>query len=272
MGKNKSFNLSSMFATSNIMKIVVLLKVVPDTETRFQLNSDASDVVWDSSIEWVIGPYDEYAIEEAIKIKEKFGGEVVSVTIGRGNEEKSIRKAMAMGVDSGILINNADLANSDPISIAKALAETVKPLGADIIITGKMATDTADSFIGPALGELLSIPVIAEVSSLEVSESNLVATRDASGRKEKFESSFPVLITADKGLNEPRYPKLPMIMKAKKKPLEIKDTAGTEVTNNVTLTVVAFPPKKEAGELITGDPDTLVTKLVDGLQNKEKVI
>lgn len=272
MGKNKSFNLSSMFATSNIMKIVVLLKVVPDTETRFQLNSEASDVVWDSSIEWVIGPYDEYAIEEAIKIKEKFGGEVVSVTIGRGNEEKSIRKAMAMGVDSGILINNAELANSDPVSIAKALAETVKSLGADIIITGKMATDTADSFIGPALGELLSIPVITEVSSLEVSESNLVATRDASGRKEKFESSFPVLITADKGLNEPRYPKLPMIMKAKKKPLEIKDTAGTEVTNNVTLTAVAFPPKKEAGELITGDPDTLVTKLVDGLQNKEKVI
>lgn len=272
VGKNKSFNLSSLIATTNIMKIVVLLKVVPDTETRFQLNSELSDVVWDSSIEWIIGPYDEFAVEEAIKIKEKFGGEVVSVTIGRGNEEKSIRKAMAMGVDSGILINNAELADSDPVSIAKAIAETLKPIGADIILTGKMATDNPDSFIGPAVGELLSIPVITEVSSLEVSEAGVVATRDASGRKEKFESGFPVLITADKGLNEPRYPKLPMIMKAKKKLLEIKDSAGTEITKNVNLTAVSFPPKKEAGELITGDANTLVSKLVDGLQNKEKVI
>ncbi|MHA2029163.1 MAG: electron transfer flavoprotein subunit beta/FixA family protein, partial [Candidatus Kariarchaeaceae archaeon] len=240
VGKNKSFNLSSMIATLNIMKVVVLLKVVPDTETRFQLNSDSSDVVWDSSIEWIIGPYDEFAVEEAIKIKEKFGGEVISVTLGRGNEEKSIRKAMAMGVDSGILINNAELADSDPSSIARALAETVKPLSPDIILTGKVATDSADSFVGPALGELLSIPVITEVSSLDVTESNVVATRDAQGRKEKFEANFPVLITADKGLNEPRYPKLPMIMKAKKKQLEIKETAGTELTKNVKLTSVTF--------------------------------
>ena len=254
------------------MKIVVLLKVVPDTETRFQLNSDSTDVVWDSSIEWVIGPYDEYAIEEAIQIKEKLGGEVITVTIGRGNEEKSIRKAMAMGVDSGILINNPELADSDLVSIVKALAEIIKPLGADMIITGKTATDTGDSFIGSAVAELLNMPAITEISSLETTESGVVATRDASGRKEKFESNFPVLITADKGLNEPRYPKLPMIMKAKKKPLEIKENVGTEITKNVNLVSVSYPPKKEAGDLITGSPDELVTKLVDGLQNREKVI
>ncbi len=254
------------------MKIVVLLKVVPDTETKFQLNSDSSDVVWDSSIEWIIGPYDEYAIEEAIQIKEKLGGEVISVTIGRGNEEKSIRKAMAMGVDSGILINNAELADSDLISIAKAIAETVKPLSADMIITGKTATDTGDSFIGSAVAELLGIPAITEIASLETTETGVIATRDASGRKERFESNFPVLITADKGLNEPRYPKLPMIMKAKKKPLEIKDSSGTAITKNVKVVSVAYPPKKEAGDLITGSTDEIVGKLVDGLQNKEKVI
>lgn len=272
VGINKSFNLSSMISILNIMKIVVLLKVVPDTETRFQLNSDSSDVVWDSSIEWVIGPYDEYAIEEAIQIKEKLGGEVISVTIGRGNEEKSIRKAMAMGIDSGILINSPELADSDLISLAKALAEVIKPLGADLIITGKMATDSGDSFIGPAVAELLSIPSITEISSLETTENGVVATRDASGRKEKFESSFPVLLTADKGLNEPRYPKLPMIMKAKKKPLEIKESAGTEITKNVNLVSVSYPLKKDAGELITGTVDEIVGQLVDGLQNKEKVI
>lgn len=254
------------------MKIVVLMKVVPDTETRFQLNSEGNDVVWDSTMEWIIGPYDEYAVEEAIKIVETHGGEVTTITIGKGNEEKSIRKAMAMGVDKGILVVNEQLADSDPISIAHALADLTKPLEPDIIFTGKMATDSSDSFVGPAVAEILGYPSIAEVSGLEVSPDGLVATRDAAGRKEKFESKYPVVITADKGLNEPRYPKLPMIMKAKKKPLDKLDSVSTPVTKNVTQTKAEFPPKREAGELIKGTVDEIVGKLVDGLQNKEKVI
>lgn len=254
------------------MNIVVLLKIVPDTETRFQINQDSSDVVWDDTIEWVIGPYDEYAIEEAIRIKEKNDGKVITVTIGSGKEVKSIRKAMAMGVDEGILIENSDLANSDPISIAKAIAEIVKPLNPDVILTGRMATDSSDSFVGPAVAELLNIPVVSEISNLEINGNVAVATRDVSGRKEKFELNLPALFTADKGLNEPRYPKLPMIMKAKKKPLEKKSDAGTEITKMVNQINVAFPPKKEAGTKITGTPEEIVNVLVDGLVNKEKVI
>lgn len=254
------------------MKIIVLLKVVPDTETRFQINPEGTDVIYDSTIEWIIGPYDEYAIEEAIKTKEKLGGEVISVSIGNGNEEKSIRKAMAMGVDSGIVIQNADLASSDPVSIANALAKTIRPLNPDIIFCGKMATDSSDGFVGPAVAELLNIPSISEVSSLEVSENGVVASRDASGRKERYESTFPVLITTDKGLNEPRYPKLPMIMKAKKKSLEKKETSDTEIVKNVVQIKAEFPPQKQAGKLMKGSPDELVGELVDGLQNKDKVI
>ncbi|MCE7736140.1 MAG: electron transfer flavoprotein subunit beta/FixA family protein [Candidatus Heimdallarchaeota archaeon] len=254
------------------MKIVSLLKSVPDTETKFQINADGSDVEDDGTIEYIIGPYDEYAVEEAIKIKEKLGGEVISVTIGKGIEEKSIRKAMAMGVDSGILIESKELYGSDPLSIAKALKAVIEPIGADIILCGKIATDSSDSFIGPALAALLNIPVITEISSLEVTESGIVATRDASGRKEKFESGFPVLLTADKGLNEPRYPKLPMIMKAKKKPLDKKDSAGTEIRNFLTQVKVELPPTKGAGTKMTGTADELVSELVDGLVNKEKII
>ena len=254
------------------MKIVVLMKVTPDTETRFQLNNESTDVQWDPSIEYIIGPYDEYAVEEAIKIKEQHGGEVISVTIGQGNEEKSIRKSMAMGVDSGILINNQELMKSDPLSIARALAETIKPINPDIILTGKMATDSSDSFIGPAVADILNMPVVTEVSSLEISDDKVIAIRDASGRKEKFESNLPVLITADKGLNEPRYPKLTMIMKAKKKQLEKLDISPTEIRKNVVQTKVEFPPKKEAGSKITGTPDELVASLINGLVNKDKVI
>ncbi len=254
------------------MKVVCILKVVPDTETSFQINSDSTDVVWDDSIEYVINPYDEYAIEEAIQIKEKLGGEVISVTIGKGVEEKSIRKAMAMGVDRSILVVNDELYNSDPTSIAKAYAELIKPLEADLIVMGKIETDTSMAFIGPAVATLLNIPVIAEVSGLEVKEDSIVATRDAAGRKERFESKLPALLTVDKGINEPRYPKLPMIMKAKKKPLEKLDGVDVEIKKNLTQIKVEFPPKKGAGKKITGAVDDMVKELVDGLVNEAKVI
>lgn len=254
------------------MKIVCLLNVVPDTETRFQINSDSTDVVWDSSIGFIIDPYAEYAVEEAIKIKESIGADIISVTIGKGEEEKSIRKAMAMGVDSAVLINNPDLLNSDSLSIAKAYAEVIKPLGADIIFCGKIETDTSQSFVGPAVAALLNMPVITEISELEVTDSGIVAIRDASGRKEKFESKFPVVLTAEKGLNEPRYPKLPDIMKAKKKPLEKKDDAGTEIRNNVTQIKAEFPPSKGAGKKLEGSIDEIVGQLVDGLHNTDKMI
>lgn len=248
------------------------MKITPDTETRFQLNADGTDVVWDSSIEYIIGPYDEYAVEEAIRIKEKIGGEVILVTIWNGSKDKSFRKAMAMGADSAIFLKNEELMHSDSLSIARALAETIKPLNPDIIITGKVATDSSNAFIGPAVADILNMPVITEISNLEVSEDGIKATRDVAGRKEKFESKLPVVITTDKGLNEPRYPKLPMIMKAKKKSLEKRENSPTEIRKNVLQIKVEFPPKKEAGSKLTGTPDEIVSQLVDGLINIDKAI
>lgn len=247
------------------------MKVVPDTETRFQLNESQTDVVLDSGIEWIIGPYDEYGVEEGIQIKEKLGGEVISVTIGRGNEEKAIRKAMAMGVDEGILLEDETLLTADPLTYAKAMAELVKPLNPDIIFTGKMDTDTNDSSLGPAIAQLLNMPVITEVDTLEVSEGGVVAARSAAGRKEKFESKFPVVITADKGLNDPRYPKLPDIMKAKKKPLHRDKTVGVSDAGIMVQESVTFPAQKEGGEKIEGSADEVVSVLMEGLTKKEKI-
>ena len=259
------------------MKIVVMLKAVPDTETRFQIKEDGTDVVYDDSIEWIPSPYDEYALEAAIQTKEKLGGTVTLVTLGKGVESQVIRKALAMGADDAVLVNNADLADSDPLGIAKVLAKEVGALQPDLVFAGRLATDTADSFIGPAVGELLGMPVIAEISGLEAEEGRIVVTRDATQRKEKFEVTLPAIVTTDKGINEPRYPKLPDIMKAKKKKVDEKDgaeyleIAGRE-KRKVRQLSVEFPPKKSGGVIFKGDLDEAIEKLVDALHNKEKVI
>ncbi len=257
------------------MKIVVLLKVVPDTETRFEINADGTDVVYDDRIQWIISPYDEYALEEAIQTKEKLGGTVTILTIGKGNEQQVIRKALAMGADDSVLINNPDLMASDALGLAKIFSKELEVLGADLIFAGKVATDSNDGYVGAAVAELMGLPVVTEISDMEASEGSVIVTRDASGRKEKFELTLPAVVTVDKGINEPRYPKLPQIMKAKKKPLDEKDGAnyaGFAGTANakVKQVEVKFPPKKSGGQIFEGDD--AVDKLVDALINKEKVI
>ncbi|RMG33828.1 MAG: electron transfer flavoprotein beta subunit/FixA family protein [Methanobacteriota archaeon] len=259
------------------MKIVVMLKAVPDTETRFQIRDDGKDVVYDDSIEWIASPYDEYALEAAIQTKEKLGGTVTLLTLGKGVESQVIRKALAMGADDAVLVNNEALADSDPLGIAKVLAKELEALQPDLVFAGRLATDTADSFVGPAVGELLNMPVVAEISGLEVEEGKVVVTRDATARKEKFELTLPAIVTTDKGLNEPRYPKLPDIMKAKKKKVDEKDGAeylefaGTS-NRKVTQVKVEFPPAKKGGVIFKGDLDEAIEQLVDALHNKEKVI
>ncbi len=260
------------------MKIVVLLKAVPDTETRFKIREDETDVVYDDSIEWIASPYDEYGLEAGIQFKEKLDGtELTILTLGKGNESQVIRKALAMGADKASLINNEDLASSDPLGVAKVLAKELEELKPDLIIAGRLATDSSDSFVGPALAEIMKYSLVSEVSTIEnFDESHLVVLRDATGRKEKFEVKLPALITTDKGLNEPRYPKLPDIMKAKRKPLDEKDLAELSAISGVAnrkvkQVKVAFPPKKQGGEIFTGDLDEAVDKLVKALHDKEKV-
>jgi len=257
------------------MKIVVLMKVVPDTETRFEIREDGTDVVYDDRIQWIISPYDEYALEEAIQTKEKLGGTVTILTLGKGKEQQVIRKALAMGADDSVLINSADLMESDALGIARIFSKELEGTGADLIFAGKVATDSNDGYVGAAVAELMGIPVITEVSDMEVSESSVVVTREASGRKEKFEVTLPAIVTIDKGINEPRYPKLPQIMKAKRKPLDEKDGANYASVagsgnSKVKQIEVKFPPKKSGGEIFEGDD--AVDKLVDALMNKEKVV
>ena len=264
------------------MNIIVCLKQVPDTETQIKIGPDGKSIVEDD-IKWIINPYDEFGVEEALRIKEKFGGEVTVVGLGPKRVTESIRTALAMGADKGILINDPDLEGSDSLSIAKALAAAIKDLDFDIIFTGQRGVDNDNGLVGAALAEFLRIPQISVVVKVEVAEDGktLKAHRPVEGRSLVIESSLPVLITAQKGLNEPRYASLPGIMKAKKKPLEEKSLNDMgldpseygEGATKVKITELTPPPQREAGKIVEGEtPEQKAAELARLLREEAKVL
>lgn len=201
------------------MKIGVLVKIVPDTETKIKIKADSSGVET-SGINWIINPYDEYAIEEAVKLKESMGtGEVIAISAGpKEFDQKPIRKAMAMGVDRAVYISDDIFNIGDSFITAKALAKVLEQESFDIIFAGKQAVDYDHSQIPQMVASLLNIPCLSNISKFEFKENKALVERESEGgTKEKWEINTPCIIGATKGLNEPRYPALPKIMQAKKR-------------------------------------------------------
>ncbi|MCB0371226.1 MAG: electron transfer flavoprotein subunit beta/FixA family protein, partial [Bdellovibrionales bacterium] len=201
-------------------KIFVCVKQVPDTETKIKFLADGSGVD-PQGVKWILNPYDEYAVEEAVKFKEKNpGSQVTVITLGpKPRAAEVLRTALAMGADEGIVINS--LPEVDAYSAAKALAKAIQTEGADLILTGKLAIDDNGSSVGPMIAEFLKIPHVSVVSKIEYQDSKVIVERDVDGgAKEVFEVTSPCLLTTNKGLNTPRYASLPGIMKAKKKVLK----------------------------------------------------
>ncbi|MBN2123200.1 MAG: electron transfer flavoprotein subunit beta/FixA family protein [Deltaproteobacteria bacterium] len=264
------------------MNIIVCLKQVPDTETLIKIAPDGKSVE-QGDIKWVMNPYDEFGVEEALRLKEKFGGEVVVVGAGPKRVTESIRTALAMGADKGILINDPALEGSDAIATAKALAAAVKGLSYDLVFAGQRGVDDDNGLVGAALAEFLDIPQFSIIVKVEVSEDgkSVKVHRPVEGQTLVIESGLPALITAQKGLNEPRYASLPGIMKAKKKPLEEKtladlglDPAGFgEGARKLKTMQLTPPPAREAGKIIEGDsPEAKAAELAKLLHEEAKVI
>lgn len=264
------------------MNIIVCLKQVPDTETQIKIAPDGKSIVEDD-IKWVMNPYDEYGVEEALKLKEKFGGEVTVIGLGPKRVTESIRTALAMGADKGILINDPALEGSDSLGIAKALAAAIKGLEFDLIFTGQRGVDDDNGIVGASLAEFLDIPQISVVVKVEVSEDGkgVKATRPVEGQSLIIEAALPALITAQKGLNEPRYASLPGIMKAKKKPLDEKTLADLgldpseygEGARALKIVELTPPPQREAGKIIDGEtPEQKAGELVKLLREEAKVL
>lgn len=257
------------------MNIYVIMKRTFDTEEKItvrngQINEDGA--------EFIINPYDEYAIEEAITLRDANSGEVTVVTIGGEESQKELRTALAMGCDKAVLINTEDdLEEGDQFTTSRILAQYFKEQEVDIIIGGNVAIDGGSGQVGPRLAELLDIPYVTTITKLEVNGETVTVTRDVEGDSEVIETSLPLLVTAQQGLNEPRYPSLPGIMKAKKKPLEELelddlDLEEDEVEPKTKTIEIYLPPKKEAGKVLQGDLTDQVKELVTLLRTEAKVI
>jgi electron transfer flavoprotein beta subunit len=256
------------------VNIIACVKQVPDTETQIKVKPDGSGID-ETGIKWVMNPYDEFGVEEALRLKEKSGGEVVIVSLGPARALETIRTALAMGADRGIHILDAAFDGADAYTTASAIAAAVKGIPYDLIFCGQRAIDDDSGQVGAVLAELLDIPQVTVVTKVDVDGSAVKVIRPIEGAQLLIESSLPCVVTAQKGLNEPRYASLPGIMKAKKKPVDVKDAASLGITVDMKARVVKTspPPARPPGKIICGDdPAVKAKELARLLREEAKVI
>jgi electron transfer flavoprotein beta subunit len=243
------------------VKILCTAKRVPDPEIKLRIAPDGSGFNKDG-VKWVVNPFDEIAVEEGLRLREKHGGEVVVVSIGSAESAQQIRQCLAMGADRGILVKHDSDVDSD--AAARAVAKIVEEEKPDVILMGKQAVDYDASQASGILAELLGWGQAAYASEITVSDDGKSAKviREVDGGLETVQVALPAVITADLRLNEPRFASLPSIMKAKKKPLKETSFAdlGIDPTPKLKSVKVAEPPARKAGEIVPDVP-TLVKKL-----------
>jgi electron transfer flavoprotein beta subunit len=259
------------------MKIIVCLKQVPDTETRVQIAPEG-DRIADSGINWIVSPFDEFAIEEALKIKEAKGGEVVVVTVGPDRAQSALRTGLAMGADSGVHVKDPILDGADTLATARALAGAIKTLEpVDLILCGQQGVGGDNSQIPGLLAELLDLPQVTVAVKIDVQDGKVIVEREIEGAHETWESALPAVVSTQKGLNEPRYANLKGIMAAKKKPIVALDAAAvgldaTTAAPKVKITAMELPPPRPDVKMIEGDADAQAKELVRLLHEDAKVI
>ncbi len=248
------------------MKFVACVNHVPDSETKVKVGPDGK-AIDKSGVNFVINPYDEFAVEECLRLREKQGGEVIAVSLGSDSHKETLRKALAMGADKAVLLK--DDAPRDTYSVARALADYIKSAGPDIVFFGKQSIDSDDAAVGNMVAEMLGWPSVSVVVKLEVANGSAVAEREIEGGHEKVDTKLPAVFTAQKGLNEPRYPSLKGIMAAKSKPIEELKPAPTQ--NKTEIIGMRKPASKSAGKII-GTDASAVPELVRLLHEEAKVI
>ncbi|MBI4831850.1 MAG: electron transfer flavoprotein subunit beta/FixA family protein [Candidatus Lindowbacteria bacterium] len=261
------------------MKIIVLMKQVPDTETKIQVKPGETAISTDG-VTFVINPYDEFAIEEALRIKEAKGGDVTLITLGWDKAAEALRTGLAMGADKAVHLNDPALLTNDAHSIAVALSKAIRKLQYDLILCGKQAIDYDNHQVGVRVAEMLGIPHVAVVTKLALEDGKAVAHREIEGGTEVVETPLPAVVTCQKGLNEPRYASLKGIMQAKKKPLEAKKAADIEAAAGeagqagakTTVLTMTMPPERAAGKVVEGEPEDAARQVVKLLREEAKVI
>lgn len=248
------------------MKFLVTVKRVTDYEAKIRVKPDSSGIVTDG-VNMIVNPFDEIGVEEALRQKEKVGGEVVVVSIGSTDATKQIRSALAMGADRGILVKHeGDL---DSHGVARILEKVVAQESPDVVLMGKQAIDDDSNQAGQLLAEFLGWGQATFANTITLEEGSATVVREADGGLETVKTTLPAVLTTDLRLNEPRYASLPGIMKAKRKKLDEIDAAslGVDLAPRVVVKSLEEPAAKEAGQKVAD-----VATLVDKLKNEAKVI
>lgn len=258
------------------MSIYVCIKQVPDTETKIQIASDGTGINT-SSIKWIVNPYDEFAIEEAIKLKASLSAEkVYAISVGpQKRAQDALRIALAMGCDEGVVVDTED--SYDSIVTAKLIKAAIEKTGEPtLIMTGKSSIDDNSQAFAQQLGALYEAPHATNLTKIDVNpDKSLNVEREIEGgAKEVFNLSGLAVLGATKGLNSPRYPSLPGIMKAKKKPMHIHAVGdlSVDLSSNVKFVDYQMPAPQPETKILEGDVDNQVNELVDLLKNESKVL
>jgi electron transfer flavoprotein beta subunit len=250
------------------VKIAVCIKRTPDSESRFKIGQSGSGID-ETGLKFDLDDFASYAVEVGLQLNEKQGpGETVAVAVGPDNVQETLRKAMSMGADRAIHLK-ADSQPVDGVAVAKAIAAELKGGGYDLVLFGKHAFDTSAGIVGTAVAELLGIPGVTAVSTLEIAHGRGTARREIEGAGEMVEFSLPAVVTIDEGIARPRYPSLKGIMAAKKKPLETKPAQLGPL--RVTVKSMELPPDRPPGRII-GEGVAAVPELVRLLQTEAKVL
>ncbi len=260
------------------MTILVFVKRVPDTESKIRIQYEARTILEDG-LSFVISPYDEFAVEEALRLREAKGGAVRVVSVGKDESLTVLRKALAMGADEAVLIKDVTPETYDGLRTARIIARAVerKFPGADLLLFGKQSVGADNSQVPAMVAELLGLPQATVVTKLEVADGTATAFREIEGGSEKVALSLPAVVTAQKGLNEPRYETLKGIMAAKKKDIPVVTLdelgfAAEDLVPQVEITGLDVPAARQAGKILQGDPAHAARELAALLRNEAKVL
>lgn len=260
------------------MDILVFVKRVPDTESKIRISSETGKII-EEGLNFVLSPYDEHAVEEAIRLRESKGGTVTVVSVGTEETVIILKKCLAMGADEAVLVKDEAPESYDGLRTAKIIARAVEKKFPDymLLLFGKQSVGADNSQVPSMVAELLGLPQVNVVTKLEIEGNQGVAHREIEGALEKVEFSLPAVISAQKGLNEPRYETLKGIMMAKKKEipvisLEELELKAEEVASGLEITKMESPPQRQTGKIIEEEPAEAAKKMVEFLHKEAKVI
>ncbi|WP_019637956.1 electron transfer flavoprotein subunit beta/FixA family protein [Paenibacillus fonticola] len=255
------------------MNIFVILKQTFDTEEKIVVHGGE---ISEDGVKFIINPYDEYAIEEAIRLKELHGGQVTVVSVGPPRAAEALRTALAMGADEAVLIADGRIP-ADEYSLSVVLAAYLSKVSADVVLGGNFSVDQGSGQVAVRLARLLALPHVSSITKLDIADGKAQVLRDAEGDAETIEAALPALFTAQQGLNEPRYPSLPGIMKAKKKPfqqlgLNELGLSEADIAPRTERVSLSLPPQRKAGRILHGELKDQAAELVSLLRTEAKVI